>query len=54
MIKVTKAEIIGKAIEYLKDSQSKNQKLEREFENESKKLIFNGLLLYIFNTILYR
>lgn len=36
VIKVTKGEIIGRAIQYLKDTRSKNQKLENEFENESK------------------
>lgn len=35
VIKVTKAEIIGRAIQYLRDTQSKNKKLEDEFENES-------------------
>lgn len=34
--KATKAEIISKTIQYLKDSRAQTRKLEVEFENESK------------------
>lgn len=34
--KATKAEIISKTIQYLKDSHTQTRKLEIEFENESK------------------
>lgn len=51
VIKVTKGEIIGRAIQYLKDTQSKNQKLENEFENESK--FFDFLSKRIFTNYIY-